>query len=70
MTQFEEFANEIGVKVTTDERGFYTKWTEALAVLTNEVILSDDDAIRLAPWEKQKEMIKRAFFKAFPYMAN
>ena len=68
MTYFEEFAKEIIGKVETDRKGFYTGKTKALAIMTNEVILSDDDAVFELPWGEQKELIKKAFYKTFPYM--
>ena len=68
MTMFEEFAKELNVEITTDKNGFYTKQCKALAIMVNEVILSDDEEIRNADWMDQKEIIKQNFFKAFPYM--
>ena len=68
MTMFEEFAKELNVNITTDNNGLYTGMCKALAQMVNEVILSDDEAIRLADWEDQKEIIKKNFFKVFPYM--
>ena len=68
MTAFEIFAQEIGVVITTDNNGFYTGLCKALAVMTTEIILSDNDAIFELPWEVQKEMIADKFYKIFPYM--
>lgn len=68
MTYFEEFANELGVKITTDENGFYTEYCKALAMMTNEIILSDNSNVRNMEWNKQKEIIKQKFFAVFPYM--
>lgn len=68
MTMFEEFAKEMKVKITTGENGMYTGMASALAQMVNEVILSDDEAIRSADWKDQKEIIKKNFYKVFPYM--
>lgn len=68
MTHFEEFAIEVLGKVETDSMGFYTKHTAALANLTNEIILSDDEEIFEMPWEEQKEIIMKNFFATFPYL--
>ena len=68
MTQFEELAMELIGKVETGARGFYVGRTEALAQMTTEVIMSDDDAIFELGWEDQKEIIKEKFFRVFPYM--
>ena len=70
MTNFEELAMELIGKVEVDSRGFYTGRTEALAKMTTEVILSDDDAVFELPWGEQKEIIKGMFYKTFPYMAK
>lgn len=68
MTMFEEFAKEMNVKIETDNNGLYTGMCEALALMCNEVILSDDEQIRTLPWEEQKEIIKEKFYSTFPYM--
>lgn len=71
MTEFEIFATELGIKITTENTGKqirYTGMTEALYNMTCEVICSDDEQIRNAKWENQKEIIKKSFYKAFPYM--
>ncbi len=68
MTYFEEFANELNVKIETDKNGFYTGKCKALAIMTNEVILSDDEEIFNKSWEEQKEIIKESFYKTFPDM--
>lgn len=70
MTQFEELAKELGVKITIDEKGFYTEYSKALANIVNEIILSDDEKIFNLEWNEQKEIIKRKFYKVFPYMEN
>ena len=69
-TLFEQMASEMGIEITVNENGFYTKKAEALAVIANEVILSDDETIFNLPWEEQKEMIKEKFYSVFPYMAK
>ena len=69
-TLFEQMASEMGIEITVNENGFYTKKAEALAVIVNEVILSDDETIFNLPWEEQKEMIKEKFYSVFPYMAK
>lgn len=68
MTFFEIFATEVIGKVEKDGRGFYTGKTKALAQMTNEVILSDNDEIADLSWEAQQEIIKKNFYKVFPYM--
>lgn len=70
MTMFEEFAKEMKVEITTNQNGMYTGMASALAQAVNEVILSDDETIRTAAWEYQKEIIKKNFYKVFPYMAR
>lgn len=70
MTQFEEFAKEMGIEITVGKDGRYTGFASALAVMTNEVILSDDEEIFNLSWEKQKEIIKANFYKVFPYKAQ
>lgn len=68
MTLFEELCKEMGVKVEVGADGLYTGMTAALAIMTNEVILSDDESIFTLNWESQKELIKQNFYKVFPYM--
>lgn len=68
MTYFEEFAMELLGKVEVGSDGLYTGMTAALALMTNGVILSDDESIFSLDWESQKELIKQNFYKAFPYM--
>lgn len=68
MTQFEELAMELIGKVETGARGLYVGRTEALAKMTTEVIMSDDDAIFGLDWAEQKEIIKSKFYKVFPYL--
>ena len=70
MSQFEQFAKELNVKITTDKNGFYTGMCKALAEMTTDVILSEDEKIFRMSWEDQKTMIKEKFFKVFPYMKN
>jgi hypothetical protein len=36
--------------------------------MVNDVILSDDPAVSGASWEDQKAMIRKRFYKTFPYM--
>lgn len=68
MTMFEEFAKELNVEITTWNDGMYTGIAKALANMTNEVILSDDEEIFSKDWSDQKEIIKAKFYKTFPYM--
>lgn len=68
MTMFEEFAKELGVAITVDEYGLYTGMIRGLSHMVNEVILSDDEEVRNLEWEEQKEIVKRNFYKTFPYM--
>lgn len=68
MTYFEELCKELGVKIQTGERGLYTGMTEALAQITTEVIMSDDDTIFDMDFDDQKKLIKAKFYKVFPYM--
>lgn len=70
MTQFEELAMELIGKVEVGNKGLYTGKTEALAQMTTAVILSDDDSVFELPWEDQKEIIKKEFYRVFPYMAH
>lgn len=64
MTYFEEFAKEIGVEITLDKNGMYTGNCEALALMVNDVIFSDDDIT----FDDLKKMVSERFFKTFPYM--
>ena len=68
MTYFEEFAKELGVKITVDKNGFYTGKCKALASVTNEIILSDDEKVFNMSWEEQKKIITNRFYSIFPYM--
>lgn len=68
MTQFEQFANELNVKITVDKIGLYSGMCRALADMTNDVILSDDEAVFNMSWDQQKEIIKERFYRTFPYM--
>ncbi len=70
MTGFESFCKELGVKIETGENGLYCGMTKALAEMVNDVILSDDEAIRNADWEVQKKLVKEKFFSVFPYITN
>ena len=70
MTQFEEFAKEMNVMITLDKNGLYTGLSKALAIMTNEVILSDNETIFNLEWDRQKEIIKDKFYKVFPYKAR
>lgn len=70
MTHFEEFAKELGVEITTGANGLYTGMAQALAQMTTETILSDDDEVFELDWEQQKELVKEKFYKAFPYMKS
>ena len=67
MTMFEELAKECNISITTDKNGLYTGYAKALSIITNEIILSDDNTIFNLPWEKQKTIIKEKFYKTFPY---
>jgi hypothetical protein len=70
MTEFEQFAKDLGVVITIGSDGRYTGLAEALAIMTNDVILSDDDKIFNLSWDQQKDIIKDRFFKTFAYMAQ
>lgn len=66
MTEFEKFANEIGLNVETDSKGFYTGMTQALYVISVDVVLTDDNY--KLDWTEQKELIRNKFFRLFPYL--
>jgi len=68
MTLFEQFAVDIIGKVETDSQGLYTKHTNSLACITNDVILSDDEQIFNLSWEEQKKIIAARFYSVYPYM--
>lgn len=68
MTQFEQFAQELGVEITYDRIGLYSGMSCALANMTNDIILSDDEAVFNLSWEEQKELIKERFYRTFEYM--
>ena len=68
MTMFEEFAIEVLGKVEIGENGLYKGYTNSLAIITNNIILSDDDEIFNLSWEDQKEIIKNEFYRIFPYL--
>lgn len=70
MTMFEEFAKEMNVEITTGKDGQYTGICRALATMTTEVILSDDEKVSGMKWSDQKELIKEKFYKTFPYMGK
>lgn len=70
MTEFEKFSTEMNVNIAVDKNGLYTGMCKALALMCNDVILSDDEKIRNLPWEEQKEIIKAKFYKTFPYMSK
>lgn len=70
MTDFEVFCKELNVNIETDKNGLYSGMTKALAEMVNEVILSDEESLRNAGWETQKELVKKKFFSVFPYMKN
>ena len=67
MTMFEEFAQEMGIKITLNKRGLFDGMSAVLARMTNDIILSDDEKVFNLPWEQQKEMIREKFYKVFPY---
>ena len=67
-TIFEQFAMDLIGTVETGADGIYTGRTRALAEMVNAVILSDDEKIRRATWDEQREMIKAEFYKVFPYL--
>ena len=67
MTQFEQLAQELGVKITYDTRGMYSGMSKALAIIAVDLILSDDRKIFTTP-EQQNAEIKRRFLVKFPYM--
>lgn len=66
MTQFEDFVNEIGLRIETGKNGMYVGKTKALAIMVNKIILSDEHYEKT--WEEQKELIREEFYKKFPYM--
>lgn len=68
MTLFEQFAMDTIGKVEIGEDGLYEKHTASLATITNDIILSDDEAIFEMPWEEQKKLIKEEFFGIYPYL--
>ena len=68
MTAFEQLAMSLIGTVETGADGMYTGRTRALAEMVNAVILSDDEKIRRATWDEQREMIKAEFYKVFPYL--
>ena len=68
MTEFEKFAQELNVEITHDKIGLYSGLCLALANITTDIILSDDETVFQMGWEEQKELIKDRFFRAFPYM--
>ena len=67
MTQFEQLAQELGVKITYDKHGLYSGMSKALATIAVGLILSDDRTIFVTP-EQQNAEIKRRFLAKFPYM--
>lgn len=69
MTKFEELAKELNVELTTDTMGMYNGLAAALAQITTEVILADDEEVFNMDWESQKEIIKNEFYRVFPYKA-
>lgn len=69
-TAFEQFAQELNVKITMNRNGLYTGMCEALAIMVNDIILSEDKKIYSLSWNDQKELIKENFYKVFPYMRN
>lgn len=68
MTEFDEFALELIGEVEVGQDGLFTGMTKALCLMVNDVILSDDPAVSGASWEDQKAMIRKRFYKTFPYM--
>ena len=68
MTMFEELANEMGVQIETDNNGLYCGMCKALALICDDVILSDDEKIFALEWEEQKKIIEENFYNKFPYM--
>lgn len=70
MTDFEMFCKELNVEIETDKNGLYCGMAKALAEMVNEVILSDEESLRSAGWEVQKEIVKKKFFSVFPYMES
>jgi hypothetical protein len=70
MTDFEMFCKELNVEIETDKDGLYCGMAKALAEMVNEVILSDEESLRNADWETQKEIVKKKFFSVFPYMES
>lgn len=68
MTDFEQLANEMQVKIETDKDGLYCGMCKALAIICNDIILSDDEEIFRLAWEEQKKIIMENFYNLFPYM--
>lgn len=68
MTRIEELLKELGVELTVDEHGLYTKKAEALAREAIKIVLSDNEEVFNLDWSIQKEMIKERFWSLFPYM--
>lgn len=68
MTPFEEFAEELGVKITTDEDGFYTGHCAVLARMVTEISFMEIDKGLPDDWERTKKKVENEFFKFFPYM--
>ena len=66
MTYFEELAQDLGVEITTDENGLYTKRAAALAKITNDVLLSDETFY--LGWNEKRKLIADRFLNVFPYM--
>ena len=69
MTEFESLCRELGIPITIDRDGGYTGHCKALALIANEIILSDNEAVLSLSWEEQKKIITENFFKVFAYLA-
>ena len=69
MTRFEELMKEIGIKPTTDGKGLYTGKAEALGIIANGIILSENETVFNLNWNEKKKLIKEKFYKTFPYLS-
>lgn len=68
MTQFEEFAKEIGVPITTDKDGFYTKYCAALAKILTGIMVGDIDAGKPENMARTMHKAEEEFYRQFPHM--
>lgn len=68
MTPFEEFAKEIGVPITTDKDGFYTKHCAALAKILTEIMFDEIDEGKAENLARTMHKAEEEFYRQFPYM--